>query len=147
MQETGIKKIKLGQIGIGHNHGEGKMLAAQKYPDFFEFVGYAEENEEWIKKRGNWEVYQRLERKSVQEIIDQSDAVLIESDVWNLTKYARMCVEAGKHVHIDKPAGGTLVEFKELLDIAKEKKLAVQMGYMYRYNHALCKCMEMIKKG
>ena len=22
-----MKKIKIGQIGIGHNHGEGKMLA------------------------------------------------------------------------------------------------------------------------
>lgn len=44
--------IKIGQIGIGHNHGEAKMLAVRKFPELFEVVGYAEENEEWIKKRG-----------------------------------------------------------------------------------------------
>lgn len=45
-----MKKIKLGQIGIGHNHAEGKMLAAQKFPELFEVIGYAETNEEWVKK-------------------------------------------------------------------------------------------------
>ena len=26
-----MKKIKIGQIGIGHNHGEAKMLAVLEY--------------------------------------------------------------------------------------------------------------------
>ena len=117
-----MKKIKIGQIGIGHNHGEGKMLAVQKFPEFFEVIGYAEENEEWIEKRGNLSCYKDLPRLSVEEIIEKSDAILVECDVWNLTKVAKMCVEAGKHVHIDKPASGTLAEFEELLNIAKEKK-------------------------
>lgn len=43
-------RIKLGQIGIGHNHAEGKMLAAQKFPELFEVIGYAEPDEEWVKK-------------------------------------------------------------------------------------------------
>ena len=142
-----MKKIKIGQIGIGHNHGEGKMLAVQKFPEFFEVIGYAEENEEWIEKRGNLSCYKDLPRLSVEEIIEKSDAILVECDVWNLTKVAKMCVEAGKHVHIDKPASGTLAEFEELLNIAKEKNLTVQMGYMYRYNFAIQKIMDMIKKG
>ena len=41
--------IKIGQIGIGHNHGEAKMLTVRKFPELFEVIGYAEENEEWIK--------------------------------------------------------------------------------------------------
>ncbi|MFR6640057.1 MAG: hypothetical protein ACLUSP_00760 [Christensenellales bacterium] len=53
----------------------------------------------------------------------------------------------GKHVHVDKPAGGTLEEFEEMLDLAKEKDLTVQLGYMYRYNFALQKCIKMIKSG
>ena len=142
-----MKKIKIGQIGIGHNHGEGKMLAVQKFPELFEVIGYAEENEKWIEKRGNLSCYKDLPRLSVEEIIEKSDAILVECDVWNLTKVAKMCVEAGKHVHIDKPASGTLAEFEELLNIAKEKNLTVQMGYMYRYNFAIQKTMDMIKKG
>ena len=142
-----MKKIKIGQIGIGHNHGEGKMLAVQKFPELFEVIGYAEENEEWVEKRGNLPCYKDLPRLSVEEIIEKSDAILVECDVWNLTKVAKMCVEAGKHVHIDKPASGTISEFEELLNIAKEKNLTVQMGYMYRYNFAIQKLMDMINSG
>ena len=46
-----MKKLKVGQIGIGHNHGEGKMLSVQKFPELFEVIGYAEKNEEWVQKR------------------------------------------------------------------------------------------------
>lgn len=142
-----MKKIKIGQIGIGHNHGEAKMLAVRKFPELFEVVGYAEENEEWIEKRGGLKGYDGLKRLSVDEIIQKSDAVLIESDVWNLTRYAKMCVDADKHIHMDKPASGTLEEYKALLDTAMAKKLIVQLGYMYRYNPAVLKCFEHIKNG
>ena len=58
-----------------------------------------------------------------------------------------MCVDAGKHIHMDKPASGTLEEYKYVLDTAKRKNLVVQLGYMYRYNPAVQKCFEYIKNG
>ena len=142
-----MKKIKIGQIGIGHNHGEPKLLAVRKFPELFEVIGYAEENERWVEKRGNNKGYEGLPRLSVEEIIEKSDAILLESDVWDLTKYARMCVDAGKHIHMDKPASGTLEEYKYVLDTAKAKGLVVQLGYMYRYNPAVLKCFEHLKNG
>lgn len=142
-----MNKIKIGQIGIGHNHGEAKMLAVRKFPELFEVVGYAEENQRWIEKRGNNSGYEGLSYLSVEEVIEKSDAILLESDVWDLTKYAKMCVDAGKHIHMDKPASGTLEEYKYILDTAKEKNLVVQLGYMYRYNPAVLKCFEHIKNG
>ena len=142
-----MKKLKVGQIGIGHNHGEQKMRAIRKFSELFEVVGYAEENERWIEKRGELETYKDLTRMSVEEVIEKSELVLIESDVWDLTKYAKMCVDAGKHIHMDKPASGTLEEYKYVLDTAKAKDLIVQLGYMYRYNPAVLKCLEHIKNG
>lgn len=142
-----MKRIKIGQIGIGHNHGEAKMLAVRKFPELFEVVGYAEENERWIEKRGNNSGYEGLPRLSVEEVIEKADAILVESDVWDLTKYAKMCVEAGKHIHMDKPASGTLADYKYMLDTAKAKNLVVQLGYMYRYNPAVLKCIEHMKNG
>ncbi len=139
--------IKIGQIGIGHNHGEAKMKAVRKFPELFEVVGYAEENERWVEKRGNNEGYEGLSRLTVEEVIARSDAVLVESDVWDLTKYAKMCIDAGKHIHMDKPASGTLEEYKALLDTAKAKDLIIQLGYMYRYNPAVLQCFESIKNG
>ena len=142
-----MKRIKVGQIGIGHNHGEGKMLAVQKFPELFEVIGDAEENEEWVKARGGLECYKSLPRLSVDEVIEKSDVILVECDVWNLTKVAKRCIDAGKHVHIDKPASGKLAEFEGLLNTAENKGLTVQLGYMYRYNFAIQKLMDMIKSG
>ncbi len=139
--------IKVGQIGIGHNHGEAKMLAVRKFPELFEVVGFAEENEEWIKKRGSLKGYEGLKRYSVDDLIEKCDAILIETDVWDLTKVAQKCVDAGKHIHLDKPGSGTLAEYKHMLDTAKAKNLVVQLGYMYRYNYAIRKCFELINDG
>lgn len=142
-----MEKIKLGQIGIGHNHASEKMKAARRFPELFEIVGFAEDNEEWLKRRANKSVYEGLKRLSKEEIIEKSDAILVETDVWDLTDIALKCVKAGKHIHMDKPASGTKEEFKLLLDTAKDKNLVVQMGYMYRYNPAIKKCLQMIKEG
>lgn len=139
--------IKIGQIGIGHNHAAAKMLTLRKFPELFQIIGYAEENETWIEKRSNLPAYEGLSRLSVSEILEQCDAVLVEPDVNNLTSTAQQCVDAGKHVLMDKPASGTLEEFKHLLDTAKEKNLVVQLGYMYRYNPAVKKCLELFEKG
>lgn len=141
------KKIKLGQIGIGHNHAKGKMLAARKFPELFEIVGYSESDENHIKERGGYECYKDLRRISEEELLKKCDAILVECDVWNLTKTAQKCIDVGVHIHVDKPASGTLSEFDTLLKSAKEKNLTLQMGYMYRYNFAIQKLMQMIKNG
>ena len=142
-----MKKIKVGQIGIGHNHGNGKMEAVRKFSELFECVGYAESDEKWIKERGQFECYRDLPRMSVEEVLEKSDAVLVECDVWNLTQTAAMCVAAGKHVHVDKPASGSFSEFEGLVASARAQNLTLQLGYMYRYNHAINRCMEMIRAG
>ena len=139
--------IKIGQIGIGHNHGEAKMQAVRKFPELFQVVGFAEKNEEWIKKRGNLECYKGLKRYPVDELIEKCDALLIETDVWDLTEVAQKCVDAGKHLHIDKPGSGSLEEYKKMLDTAKKKNLVIQLGYMYRYNPAIQKTFELINEG
>ncbi|MBE7083141.1 MAG: Gfo/Idh/MocA family oxidoreductase [Clostridiales bacterium] len=142
-----MRKIKIGQIGIGHNHAEAKMLAVRKFPDLFEVVGYAETNDEWIKSRGGIVAYQGLVRYEVDELIDKCDAILVETDVWNLTEIAKKCVLAGKHIHLDKPASANLEDFKSMIDIAEVKNLVVQLGYMYRYNPAIQKAISLVKSG
>lgn len=142
-----MRKIKIGQIGIGHNHGGAKMAAVRKFPELFEVVGWSEENEEWVKRRGNNPEYADLPRLSADEVIAKSDAVLVETDVWNLTETAQKCVDAGCHIHMDKPASGTLGEYRHLLDTAKSKGLILQLGYMYRYNPAIRECLKKIQNG
>lgn len=139
--------IRIGQIGIGHNHAEEKMRTVRKFPELFDVVGFAEENDEWIAKRGGLAGYQGLERLSAEEIIARSDAVLVETDVWDLTLTAQKCIDAGKHIHLDKPASGSLADYRRLLDTAREKNLVVQLGYMYRYNPVIRRLVEQVKAG
>ena len=65
--------IKIGQIGIGHNHGEAKMQAVRKISELFEVIGYAEENEEWIKKRGNLKGYDEMIKDFYSFIIGKKE--------------------------------------------------------------------------
>ena len=71
-----MEKIRIGQIGIGHNHGGAKMHAVRKFPELFEVVGWAEENEEWVRRRGGNECYAGLPRLTPEEVIARADAVL-----------------------------------------------------------------------
>ena len=142
-----MKKIRIGQIGIGHNHGEAKMQAVRKFPELFEVVGYAEPSDYWIRERGENAGYAGLARMTEEELLAKCDAILVETDVWDLTETAERCVRAGKHIHMDKPASGTLEDYKRVLDIAEQKGLVVQLGYMYRYNPAILKTLEAIREG
>src|SRR5205823_11484011 len=71
----------------------------------------------------------------------------VETRVKDLLDNAEVCVAAGKHVHIDKPAGESLGQFKRILDTAAKKKVLVQMGYMFRYNPAVVLLREFLTKG
>jgi predicted dehydrogenase len=72
----------------------------------------------------------------VDELLsDQSiRMVAVESDVPRLVPLGAQAVSAGKHLHLDKPAGTDLPAFRALLDEAGRRELVVQMGYMFRYN-------------
>lgn len=144
-----MEKIKIGQIGIGHNHGEEKMKSARRLPNEFEIVGVAEPDEAWLKARGHQEGYRGLPFMSVEELLATPglQAVLVESDVKDLMKTARLCIDRGLHIHLDKPVGTDLEAYRGLLRDAKRQNLVVQLGYMYRYNPAVRDCLRRAKAG
>ena len=39
-----MKKIRIGHIGIAHDHAAPVLQCVLRYPEIFEFIGYAEEN-------------------------------------------------------------------------------------------------------
>ena len=140
-------RIKIGQIGLAHAHGEGKMLAVRKFPELFEVVGYCESNDDLVKKSVVKDAYKGLLRMSEKELLDNVDAVLVECEIDRLTQVAERCIKAGKHIHLDKPTTGSVDKYTEIINTAKANGLIVQLGYMYRYNPAVMKCLDMKKDG
>ena len=141
--------IRIGQIGMAHDHAEGKMLGIRCHPEVFEMVGVAEDNPAHLKQHGGKSCYQGLPVLSTEELLHTPglDAVLVETEELKLIETARRCMDQGLHVHVDKPAGVDIGEFKQLLDDAQRKNRTVQMAYMYRYNPAVMRCLELVRDG
>ena len=55
-----MEKIKIGQIGIGHNHGAMRMKALRGLSDYFEVAGVAEDDPAWLEKRRGLPAYEGL---------------------------------------------------------------------------------------
>jgi predicted dehydrogenase len=143
-----MKKIRIGHMGISHDHSRAKLETVQKYPDIFEVVGIFEPNEELWNEQKDCPEYKSLARLTAEELFAiQPDAMLVEGFELDLVSYAQACVDRGIHVHIDKPAGNDIAAFERLLKDAKSKDLVVQMAYMYRYNPAVRYALEQVKQG
>lgn len=141
------RKFRIGQIGIGHNHAEGNLSAFRLHPELFEIVGYSEESEDWLEKRGGLACYRGIPRMDEDTLIDACDALLIETEVPDLMRAARKCIDRNKHIHLDKPAGENLEEYAGILRDAEKKGLVVHLGYLYRTNPAVQKVFSVAESG
>lgn len=145
--ETTRTPIKIGQIGVGHAHAT-KLSVYRKSPDY-EVVGIVEPDLTLRKAAEASEVYRGLPWMTEEQLLNTSElqAVLVETQVRDSLRTAGQCIAAGKHVHLDKPAGASLPVYTSLLEQAAERNLMVQMGYMYRYNPAILRLHEFIEQG
>lgn len=131
---SGKRRIKVGQMGVGHAHAS-KLSVFRESPDF-EVVGVVEPDEALRGAAVNQAPYRDLPWLTREQLLNRSDVelVLVETRVRDLLDNAEACVAAGKHLHLDKPAGASLPRYRRLLESAERQKLQAQMGYMYRYN-------------
>ncbi len=73
--------------------------------------------------------------------------VAVESGVARHVEHARLALEAGKHLHVEKPPATTMREFREIVALAQRKKLLVQMGYIWRYHPGVNAMLEAARRG
>jgi predicted dehydrogenase len=117
--------------------------------DDYEVIGIAEPDEALRRAAGTQAAYKNLTWMSVEQLLNVPglQAVAVETEPRHLLEHAEACVDAGKHVHLDKPAGESLLQFRRILDTAARRHLCVQMGYMYRYNPAVVLMKDLLRKG
>ena len=141
-------KIRIGHIGTLHDHSAGILPCVRKYPEIFEVVGVVPESRERWDEIKEMPAYAGLEAMSEDELFQKGiEAALIEGHEFSLVPAAQRCIDRGIHVHMDKPAGADLDAFESLLASAKEKKLVVHLGYMYRYNPSVQEALRRKKEG
>ena len=131
-------KLRIGQIGTEHAHAGGKMEAIRSLTELWEVVGVT-------GPKG----YEGVKSMMVEELLAVPDlkAVAVETILEASCPMALRCIEAGKHVHLDKPGAVDHAEFKAMRLAAEQKGLTVQMGYMLRYNPAFELLFQAVRDG
>jgi predicted dehydrogenase len=144
LARAAVPKVRVAVYGTGHAHAAAKVATLRALPEF-DFAGVCEPDE----PRPRHAAYDGTRWLSKREVLDDPgiEMVAVESRVDLNLAYARACVDAGKHVHIDKPPGEDLAGFRKLLADASRKKLGVQLGYMWRYQPAMQAVIEAARQG
>ena len=86
---------------------------------------------------------------SEEELLkDQSiHLIVVECNAWEALPWGRKVIDAGKHLHLEKPPGNDWRAFKELMTEARRKKLLVQTGYLWRWHEGLMAAIDAAQKG
>lgn len=141
-------RIRCGMIGTDHPHALDVFEQIHLSEDY-ELVGVCEPDAALRGARKDLPILKDVVWRSQDELLSDPSVqlIVVESGLPRLLPFGRAAVDAGKHLHLDKPAGTSLPEWKALLDVAAEKKLLVQMGYMYRYNPGFDLVREAVRGG
>jgi len=125
--------LRIAQIGTGHGHALGKWRALCASADV-EAVGIYEPEPFSRNQPESFDGARWL--SSAAAVFDDStiDAVAIEVRNHVSLPLAAGAIAAGKHVWLDKPAGDDWTAFTDLMQAAKNQRLHVQLGYMFRYS-------------
>jgi predicted dehydrogenase len=132
----------IGFLGGSHSHAAEKVKVVRESADW-NLIGVCEEDPS---------VRRQYEQAGVplvsqDDLFKRSTVIAVESAVEDHARHARLALSAGKHIHLEKPPADTLEAFRELLRLARERSLVMQMGYMWRYNPAIHKVSEAARNG
>jgi predicted dehydrogenase len=131
------RPVRMALYGTAHSHARGKLRAMLTNPDV-EFTGACDPDPQARARAQDNPSFAGLHWFATPDdfLHDPSvSAVCVEGDEGMCSDLALQCVEAGKHIWYDKPAGDW-ARFQSMTATARERGLLIQMGYMLRYNNS-----------
>ena len=124
--------IKIGVIGVGYL-GEFHVQQLKTIPDI-NVIGISDLNSE----RGNAisEKHGVPFYKNQDELIKSCDGLIISTPTSSHYDIALHALNANKHVFIEKPITSTVDQANNLIQIANDNNLMIQVGHIERFNPA-----------
>lgn len=143
------ERLKVGQIGTKHAHAAGKMATFRKYPEIFDVVGYVEPDADRRAQIANDATWKGLPVLTTEQLLETRGLhiVAVETEINELLPAAEKCVDAGIHIHLDKPAGTSLPRFRKICHAADQAGVVIQLGYMFRSNPAFRYLFNAVESG
>lgn len=125
-----MKIVRIGVIGAG-TMGERHCRVCANLPRV-ELVGVADLNEE--RGRQVADRYETTYSSDHQALLSQLDAVTIAAPTPAHYALTAECLERGLHVMVEKPITETIEQARQLVQMADERGLILQVGHIERFN-------------
>jgi len=135
-------RLPIGFLGVTHSHGPEKLRLLLKSPDF-EVVGVCEPDAAARK------ACEQLKVKLLaqDELLERSRVVAVEGPVRDHARDALLALRAGRHVHVEKPPAANFPDLQAMVALARERKLVLQTGYMWRQHPGFNAILEAARSG
>ncbi|MCK9309339.1 MAG: Gfo/Idh/MocA family oxidoreductase [Candidatus Cloacimonetes bacterium] len=122
--------IRIGVVGVGHlgQHHARKFQSIEGAC----LAGIYDRNQ----ARAD-EIAKKLDTKafpSYEALLDACDAIDIAATTTAHYELAKPALLAGKHIFLEKPITSELSQAEELLALAEQRKLIIQVGHIERFN-------------
>ena len=136
--------VRVGQAGLGE---WGKNLA-RNFADLAHLV--------WLSDPADGKAEEFRSRypqarwaESFEEMLEDGtlDAVVVATPVPTHYELAKLALEAGKHVFVEKPPAMKSAEIDELVSIAEERDLVLMPGHLLLYHPGVLKLKELVDGG
>lgn len=86
--------------------------------------------------------------QSFEQIIESDvEAVVLATPVGTHYQLAKMAMEHGKHVFVEKPLASSVREAEALAEMAEEKGLTLMVGHTFEYSPPVRKISSLIESG
>lgn len=134
--------LKIGVLGVGHL---GKIhVKCIRLIDEYELVGFYDPDTENAKLAS--EEFGLKNFESLEALINAVDVVDIVTPTVSHFQCASEAIRKSKHVFIEKPIVTTPEEALELIELASEADVKVQVGHVERFNPAFSAVQNMVDK-
>ncbi len=132
--------LKAGVLGAGHL---GKIhLRLLKESHKYELIGFFDPDQENAQKVAKEFGYQAF--PSLEELIQAVDVVDIVTPTLSHYECAKLSIEAGKHIFIEKPIANSVAEAEKIIALAKAHGVKGQVGHVERFNPAFMAVKEKV---
>ena len=125
-----IKVAVLGTGSLGKEHA--RLYAELASAGQVELAGVFDSSPETARKvaaKHNTRVFD-----SAAELADSADAISIVTPTVTHFELARMFLQQGKHVLVEKPMTDNTAQAAELVELAQNKNCVLQVGHVERFN-------------
>lgn len=139
-----MQLVKVGLCAFGMS---GKVFHApflKEHPGFFMSALVERSKEESKTQYPETTIYKSIEEMLLQ---DDLELIIINTPVQSHFKYAKMALEAGKNIIIEKPFTVNVAEAEELVQLAEEKNLFLSVYQNRRFDRDYLQVLKILAEG